>query len=112
MVILPSLVLSSLPFVALIFVVDSSDRERIPEAKQELMRLATAEELKNVILLVYANKNDLPNCVSAKEMESLLDLPNLKIPWMVKSISALNADHKELTEGLDWIHTELKNKKY
>ena len=41
---------------ALIFVVDSSDRDRINEAKEELHRLMHDEELKDAILLVFANK--------------------------------------------------------
>lgn len=40
----------------LIFVVDSSDRDRIGLAREELMRMLSAEELRNAIVLVYANK--------------------------------------------------------
>jgi len=37
---------------ALIFVVDSSDRERIEEGRQELMRIINDREMKDAILLV------------------------------------------------------------
>ena len=40
----------------LIFVVDSSDTERIEEAKEELKRLLNEDDLKDVALLVFANK--------------------------------------------------------
>lgn len=40
----------------LIFVVDSNDRERIGEAKEELMRMLSEDELKEAVLLVFANK--------------------------------------------------------
>ena len=40
----------------LIFVVDSNDRKRVSEAKDELTRLLTEDELKDVVLLVFANK--------------------------------------------------------
>ena len=43
-------------FTGLIFVVDSDDRERIFEAKNELSRLLAEDELRDVILLVFANK--------------------------------------------------------
>ena len=40
----------------LIFVVDSNDRERIGEAKDEIMRMLNEDELRNAKLLVFANK--------------------------------------------------------
>lgn len=36
--------------------VDSNDRERIGEAKEELMRMLSEDELKDAVLLVFANK--------------------------------------------------------
>ncbi|KAI3619901.1 adp-ribosylation factor 6 [Moniliophthora roreri] len=44
----------------LVFVVDSQDRERIDEAKQELHRILGDREMKECLLLVFANKQDLP----------------------------------------------------
>ncbi len=45
----------------IIFVVDSNDRDRIaPEARDELQRMLNEDELKNAMLLVFANKQDLP----------------------------------------------------
>jgi ADP-ribosylation factor protein 6 len=44
----------------LVFVVDSQDRERIEEAKQELHRILSDREMKECLLLVFANKQDLP----------------------------------------------------
>ena len=42
---------------AVIFVVDSNDRERIDnEAKEELHYLMNDEELKDCVFLIYANK--------------------------------------------------------
>ena len=40
----------------MVFVVDSSDEERIGECVEELNALLTEEGLVNVPLLVYANK--------------------------------------------------------
>lgn len=42
------------------FVVDSQDRERIDEARQELHRILSDREMKECLLLVFANKQDLP----------------------------------------------------
>lgn len=42
--------------VGLIFVVDSNDRERVNEAREELMRMLAEDELRDAVLLVFANK--------------------------------------------------------
>ena len=43
-------------FQGLIFVVDSNDRERIGEAREELMRMLAEDELRDAVLLIFANK--------------------------------------------------------
>lgn len=48
----------------LVFVVDSQDRERVDEAKQELHRILSDREMKDCLLLVFANKQDLPGGAS------------------------------------------------
>ena len=42
--------------LGLIFVVDSNDRERVGEAREELMRMLNEDELRDAVLLVFANK--------------------------------------------------------
>lgn len=44
----------------IIFVVDSNDRERVSEAREELQRMLNEDELREALLLVFANKQDLP----------------------------------------------------
>ena len=63
---------------ALIFVVDSSDRERVDEAKTELMRIINDREMKDSTLLVFANKNDLEDVMDIAEVTEKLDLHKLK----------------------------------
>jgi GTPase SAR1 family protein len=41
---------------ALIFVVDSNDRERVGEARDELQRMLSEDELREATLLIFANK--------------------------------------------------------
>lgn len=48
--------LMSLLLQGLIFVVDSNDRERIGEAREELMRMLAEDELRDAVLLIFANK--------------------------------------------------------
>jgi hypothetical protein len=40
----------------LIFVVDSNDRERVGEARDELQRMLAEDELREAVLLIFANK--------------------------------------------------------
>jgi ADP-ribosylation factor 1/2 len=44
----------------IIFVVDSNDRDRVVEAREELQRMLNEDELRDALLLVFANKQDLP----------------------------------------------------
>lgn len=48
----------------LIFVVDSNDRERIGEARDELFRMLNEDELRDAALLVFANKQVKMNPLS------------------------------------------------
>ena len=40
----------------LIFVVDSNDRERVGEAREELVKMLDEDELRDAIVLIFANK--------------------------------------------------------
>ena len=53
---------------AIIFVVDSNDRDRITEAREELMKMLNEDEMRNATLLVFANKHDLPQAMSISEV--------------------------------------------
>merc|ERR1711937_501147 len=43
----------------LIFVIDSNDRDRIEDAREELTRILSEDEMRDVAVLVFANKQDL-----------------------------------------------------
>ena len=62
----------------IIFVVDSNDRERVVEAREELQRMLNEDELRDALLLVFANKQDLPNAMNAAEITDKLGLHGLK----------------------------------
>jgi|EP00624_Nannochloropsis_granulata_P005240 GTPase SAR1 family protein len=62
---------------ALIFVIDSADRARLSEAKEELLHLLAEPQLLDSILLVYANKADLPHAISVQEMAHFLQLDSV-----------------------------------
>ncbi|AWP08587.1 putative ADP-ribosylation factor 4-like [Scophthalmus maximus] len=70
----------------LIFVVDSNDRERVAESAEELSKMLLEDELKDAVLLVFANKQDLPNALSVTELSEKLGLHDLRN----KTVSNLN----------------------
>ena len=86
----------------LIFVVDSNDRERISEAKDELQKILQEEELREARVLVFANKTDLPNTMTAAEVADELGLQALQNRmWDIQATCATQG--YGLYEGLDWL---------
>ncbi|CAK6968976.1 ADP-ribosylation factor 4-like [Scomber scombrus] len=90
----------------LIFVVDSNDRERVAESAEELSKMLLEDELKDAVLLVFANKQDLPNALSVSELTDKLGLHALRNKtWHIESTCATQGTG--LYEGLDWLSKEL-----
>eukprot|EP00340_Litonotus_pictus_P008797 CAMPEP_0170530124 /NCGR_PEP_ID=MMETSP0209-20121228/41386_1 /TAXON_ID=665100 ORGANISM="Litonotus pictus, Strain P1" /NCGR_SAMPLE_ID=MMETSP0209 /ASSEMBLY_ACC=CAM_ASM_000301 /LENGTH=142 /DNA_ID=CAMNT_0010822871 /DNA_START=1 /DNA_END=426 /DNA_ORIENTATION=- len=72
-----------------IFVIDSSDRDRIEQATWELKKMLNEEELKNCCLLVLANKQDLENAIRPDEMAERMSLSQVKDrQWKIQGTSA------------------------
>lgn len=93
----------------LIFVVDSNDRERVVEAERELHNMLNEDELRDAVLLVFANKQDLPNAMSASELTEKLRLNSLhNRSWYIQATCATQGNG--LYEGLDWLSKELEKK--
>jgi len=94
----------------LIFVVDSNDRERINEANEELQKMLNEDELRDAVLLVFCNKQDLPNAMSVAEVTDKLGLHSLRNrKWYIQSTCATSGDG--LYEGLDWLSNTLSSSK-
>mmetsp|Transcript_23283 Transcript_23283/g.52482 ORF Transcript_23283/g.52482 Transcript_23283/m.52482 type:complete len:181 (+) Transcript_23283:80-622(+) len=93
----------------LIFVVDSSDRDRIQDAQEELHRMLAEPELEKAALLVLANKQDLANAMPANEVMQQLELQKLRHrKWFIQATSAPTGDG--LYEGLDWLSKALSSR--
>jgi ADP-ribosylation factor-like protein 3 len=79
----------------MVFVVDSSDEERLNECVEELNSLLAEEGLAKVPLLVYANKQDLQFALEAEEILNhmkLMDIQNRT--WNIQACSALTKEGK------------------
>ncbi|XP_013394265.1 ADP-ribosylation factor-like [Lingula anatina] len=85
----------------LIYVVDSSDRERLDEAREELFGIMESPEMKGVPVVVIANKQDLPGALSTAQMIESLQLRMLprENKWHVQAACAPTA--QGLYEALD-----------
>ncbi|CAI2177105.1 17457_t:CDS:2 [Funneliformis geosporum] len=86
---------------AVIYVVDSVDRDRMGTSKEELHAMLDEEELRDAALLVFANKQDMGGAMTAAQVSDALGLGTLKNrQWSIYKTSAVKGDG--LTEGLDW----------
>lgn len=96
---------------ALIFVVDSSDRERVEEARKELHMIVNDREMREVVILVFANKQDLSDAMKPEELQDRLGLTLSGLrnrTWVVQPCCATTGDG--LYEGLSWLMAQSKNK--
>lgn len=86
----------------LIMVIDSTDRERLHICQKELHEMMHHEDLKKARLLVFANKQDVANCMSAAEISQQLNLTNIKDhTWKIQACCALTGSG--LSNGLEWM---------
>ena len=94
----------------IIFVVDSNDRARLPEAKSELHQLLSRDEFRDTPLLVFANKQDLSEAMSNSALSESLDLPSIRNrAWLIQSSSAILG--QGLQEGFTWLCRTFSNNK-
>ncbi|KAI1420743.1 ADP-ribosylation factor family-domain-containing protein, partial [Xylaria sp. FL1777] len=101
------LTLASTGTQGLIFVIDSSDRQRIEEARQELHRIINDREMKDSLLLVFANKQDIKDAMKPQEVTEALQLSKLKDKiWYVVPSCATTGEG--LLEGLAWLSNNVK----
>ncbi|CAF0766554.1 unnamed protein product [Rotaria sordida] len=91
----------------LIFVIDSTDRESIDKTCKELYAISNEEDLRNKSILIFANKQDLPNAMTFDELYEKLNLTklNTNIKWHLQLSSAIQ--NQGLHEGFQWLAKSL-----
>jgi len=93
----------------LIYVVDSNDRQRIQESSKELRSILQEDALRDAAVLVFCNKQDLPNAATVAEVADALGMQQIRQKeWHVQASIAVNGDG--LIEGLDWLSKAVQNK--
>jgi small GTP-binding protein len=95
----------------IVFVVDSSDENRFAEAKDELWRIVLANpKVKNIPILVLANKQDLPTSVNEGELAKALDLDKVvSSSFAIMACSA--ATGFNVLEGMTWLSDRITHLK-
>ena len=86
----------------IIYVIDSSDSERLEETGKELYNIIQQPELSGLPLVIFANKQDLNMALSAEEILEQLGLDKIMDrKWTIIASSALTK--QGLSTGLKWI---------
>ena len=95
---------------AIIYVVDSADRERIGISKNELLSMLEEEELKETILLVLANKQDQKGAMTEAEVSEALGLHAIKDrQWAIyKTVATKGVG---LEESMEWLSNAITGQK-
>jgi len=92
-----------------IFMIDSADRDRFPEAKREFWKVVRNIK-RGIPILILANKADLPEAASIFEIIEYFEVQKLKnINWQVMWVSAINGFG--LRDAFAWIYEQLTGKK-
>jgi len=90
----------------IVFLVDSSDEERLTTVKKEIFGILKEEELESAAILILGNKSDMANSLNSSDINSRLGLDeglkNRK--WTILPCSAIKSEG--VNEGIDWL---LKN---
>ena len=96
-----------------IWVVDSADRMRLQDCRDELAALLTQEKLAGASLLVCANKQDLPGALTGAEIADALGLGGPAYErrhWSIQPCSAVTG--AGLVEGIEWMVSDISQRIY
>ncbi|XP_064599573.1 ADP-ribosylation factor-like protein 1 [Liolophura sinensis] len=95
---------------AIIYVVDSMDRDRIGISKSELFAMFEEPELKKAVLVILANKQDIEGAMTVAEVVNALGLQALKDKkYQIFKASAIKG--WGLDESMEWLSNALAQQK-
>ncbi|XP_073485190.1 ADP-ribosylation factor-like protein 14 [Aquarana catesbeiana] len=95
----------------LVYVVDSTNKETLDESKKEFQRILQNELIKNVPVVVLANKQDLPGALDAEEITRKFNMKKhcSDRDWYVQPCCALSG--QGLAEGFSKVSEFVKKSK-
>jgi small GTP-binding protein len=90
---------------AIIYVIDTND-ETYDDSKEQFYKLLKNETLRNAVILIYANKQDLPGAKNVSDIIKIYGLDNIKDHvWHIQSCSAQTGEG--LITGMKWLSDQL-----
>eukprot|EP01126_Amoeba_proteus_P043190 TRINITY_DN4729_c0_g1_i6.p1 TRINITY_DN4729_c0_g1~~TRINITY_DN4729_c0_g1_i6.p1 ORF type:complete len:203 (+),score=43.94 TRINITY_DN4729_c0_g1_i6:52-609(+) len=92
---------------AIIFVIDSTEKEELPQAKEVFWQICTTPQLSSSVVAVFCNKQDLPGALDSADVSRDLGLVEIKNhPWSIFKTSAVTGEG--LKDGLTWVAQKLE----
>uniref|UniRef100_A0A452S330 ADP-ribosylation factor-like protein 14 n=1 Tax=Ursus americanus TaxID=9643 RepID=A0A452S330_URSAM len=93
----------------LLYVVDSTDKQRLEDSRRELKHILKNEHIKNVPVVLLANKQDVPGALTAEDITRMFRVKKLCSDrnWYVQPCCAITGDG--LMEGLRKLTGFVKN---
>ena len=90
---------------AIIYVIDTHD-ETYDDSKTQFYKLLQNDALKNAVILIYANKQDLPGAKNVAEIIRIYELDTIKDHiWHIQPCSAQTGEG--LITGMKWLSDQL-----
>ncbi|XP_061181637.1 uncharacterized protein LOC133190170 [Saccostrea echinata] len=94
----------------LVYVVDSNDRERIAESREELFGILQYDEMRGVPVMIIANKQDLPNALNTSQVAEMMCLHKITSrKWFIQSACATTGEG--IYEAMQELSTMVKDYK-
>ena len=91
----------------MIFVIDSNDKDRFDQVQEELNHVFKEEELKDCLVLILANKQDIEGAMTVEHVTNALNLDQFNDrTWKIFGTCAIKGDG--LVEAFQWLTLNLK----
>eukprot|EP01006_Ploeotia_vitrea_P032583 TRINITY_DN64775_c0_g1_i1.p1 TRINITY_DN64775_c0_g1~~TRINITY_DN64775_c0_g1_i1.p1 ORF type:complete len:554 (-),score=86.14 TRINITY_DN64775_c0_g1_i1:132-1601(-) len=92
---------------AIVFIVDSDDRDRIQDAREEMHQFLADDDLRDAPLLVLANKQDLPNVMSTAEVNEKMGVDEIS-DRPARTFGTCATSGEGVHEAFEWLANVLK----
>jgi len=92
---------------AVVFVIDSNDRDRFQIVKDELRNLSSHSYLKDCPFLIFANKQDLGNAANVTELTERLDIHRLMHNTEWKMCESTATTGNGIEKGFAWLSNQV-----
>lgn len=91
---------------AIVYVIDCNDFDNAEDSKTQFYKLLSNEALKNAVILIFANKQDLPTAKKVEDVVLFYELDTVKDHvWHIQPCSGKTGDG--LVEGMKWLSDQL-----